>query len=202
MEAREDIPRVSVDSVQDWKNIRARYREAAMESLQAQFAANKSLGRERDAMIAHLDEFIDKTFSFSQPNLRVNGQNFESFDSSGREMEPFDEALDRRIWSLASTRLQWHKRIAEVRRTIPKETQASVSKLYKQHDAMDELQLPPHTVDLDDPQEEDVTQQEQLQDAIQKTAALVNELDQTITRQKERGERIRVVAKEVEILKS
>jgi hypothetical protein len=42
-------------------------------------------------------------------------------------MEPFDEALDRQIWSLAKTRLQWHKRTAEARRTIPSEIEANIS---------------------------------------------------------------------------
>jgi len=53
------------------------------------------------------------------------------------EMEPFDEALDRRIWSLADTRLQWHKRIAEARRTIPSEIEANISKLWEQHKELD-----------------------------------------------------------------
>jgi hypothetical protein len=52
-------------------------------------------------------------------------------------MEPFDEALDRRIWSLADTRLQWHKRIAEARRTIPSEIETNISKLHEQHKELD-----------------------------------------------------------------
>lgn len=56
METREDMPRVSVDSVQDWNDIRTRYREAALESIEAQIAANQSLARERDAMITNMDD--------------------------------------------------------------------------------------------------------------------------------------------------
>jgi hypothetical protein len=56
-------------------------------------------------------------------------------------MEPFDEALDRRIWSLADTRLQWHKRIAEARRTIPTEIEANISKLCDQHKELDTANL-------------------------------------------------------------
>jgi hypothetical protein len=57
------------------------------------------------------------------------------------EMEPFDEALDRQIWSLAKTRLQWHKRTAEARRTIPSEIEANIFKLYEQHKEVDTVSL-------------------------------------------------------------
>ena len=57
------------------------------------------------------------------------------------EMEPFDETLDRRIWSLANTRLQWHKRIAETRRTIPTDIEGSVSSLLEQHRELDTVAL-------------------------------------------------------------
>lgn len=121
---------------------------------------------------------------------RPNGKN------SLIETEPFDEALDRRIWSLASTRLQWHKRISEVRRTIPNEIKTSVSKFHEQHNTIDEARLPPHTGDLSDPPEEDgaftineasprqspdlllANQRERIQESIQTGSALVNELGQ------------------------
>ena len=48
------------------------------------------------------------------------------------DMEPFDEALDRRIWSLADTRLQWHRRIAETRRNVPLELGTSISSILDQ----------------------------------------------------------------------
>ena len=48
------------------------------------------------------------------------------------DIEPFDESLDRRIWSLADTRLQWHKRIAETRRTVPINVANSLTTLLKQ----------------------------------------------------------------------
>ena len=41
-------------------------------------------------------------------------------------MEPFDEALDRHIWSLSDQRLKWDKEIAERRRTRPREIEALV----------------------------------------------------------------------------
>lgn len=52
-------------------------------------------------------------------------------------MELFDETLDRRIWSLADTRLQWHKRIADTRRTVPGEIEKTISSLLEQHKDLD-----------------------------------------------------------------
>jgi len=56
-------------------------------------------------------------------------------------MEPFDETLDRRIWSLADTRLQWHKRIAETRRTVPAETESTMKTLLEYHRELDAANL-------------------------------------------------------------
>lgn len=95
-----------------------------------------------------LSKFMDSTFSMAQANLRVNGHNFESMSRAGQgqlvlffilhhytyvcivDMEAFDEALDRRIWSLADTRLQWHKRMARTRRETPREIQARLFNLF------------------------------------------------------------------------
>lgn len=66
-------------------------------------------------------------------------------------MEPFDEALDRRIWSLADTRLQWHKRIAEARRTIPKEIETNLSALIERHRELDSTSLEIAEDDIDEP---------------------------------------------------
>lgn len=84
----------------------------------------------------------------AQPNLRVNGQNYETLDENEHsgiysvhiykvahslaDIEPFDESLDRRIWSLADTRLQWHKRIAEFRRNVPIDIENSLKNVFKQ----------------------------------------------------------------------
>ncbi|KAH9484192.1 hypothetical protein JR316_0003672 [Psilocybe cubensis] len=117
-------------------------------------------------------------------------------------MEPFDEALDRRIWSLADTRLQWHKRIAETRRTVPVEIESTVSALLERHRELDAILLPVGSEDLS---EEDTTTDDdvnhRVEHCLQNTSALANELDQTISQQQERGERVTVIAKEVKSLK-
>ncbi|KAF8163127.1 hypothetical protein B0H34DRAFT_308731 [Crassisporium funariophilum] len=203
MNSREDLPRVSIGNAQEWQTLRSNYREAALARLQSQIIAN-GLSREKDALIAHMDQFIERTFTIAQPNLRVNGQNFESLDENGREMEAFDETLDRRIWSLADTRLQWHKRIAETRRAIPTEIESTVSTLLERHGELDSKILPPmpiHAADEELSPEEDDIRQRRIEQALLKTSATVNELNQTISREQERGDRVKVVAVEVKSLK-
>ncbi|PPQ86855.1 hypothetical protein CVT25_012574 [Psilocybe cyanescens] len=208
MDSREELPRVSVGSVQDWQKMKNNYKEAAMDQVQQYISTSNISSQEKDLILAHLDQFIQRTFNLAEPNLRVNGNNFESLDESGREMEPFDEALDRRIWSLADTRLQWHKRIAETRRTVPMEIESTVSTLLEQHRELDAILLP---VGSEDVSEEDVTTEEdgkkifdcqhRVEQSLQNTSALTNELDQVISQQQERGDRVTVIAREVKSLK-
>lgn len=57
-------------------------------------------------------------------------------------MEAFDEALDRRIWSLADNRIKWHTLIAERRRKVPTETEKTVTTLLGNHHKFDDEALP------------------------------------------------------------
>ena len=54
-------------------------------------------------------------------------------DLTPKFTEPFDEALDRRIWSLADTRMQWLKRIAETRRKLPEEVARELAGKTEEH---------------------------------------------------------------------
>jgi len=87
-------------------------------------------------------QFIDRTFEMTKPNLRINGRTVEEDGTEGTfgeggsvvpspfclsdvslelEVEPFDEALDRHIWSLSDQRLKWDRELANKRRTRPQE---------------------------------------------------------------------------------
>lgn len=93
----------------------------------------------------------------AKPNLRVNGRNFEDFDgneegnidtlslphvstkSAKAEIEPFDEALDRHIWSLSDQRLKWDREIARTRTEKPQEVEAMLRDLFdRQYEATSE----------------------------------------------------------------
>ena len=60
-----------------------------------------------------------------------------------REVEPFDEALDRETWSLYNQRLQWDLELATKRRNRPKEVADLLKNLFKVQDAaLGELDKP------------------------------------------------------------
>ena len=52
-----------------------------------------------------------------------------------REVEPFDEGLDRETWSLYNQRLQWDLELATKRRNRPREVANLLENLFKVQDA-------------------------------------------------------------------
>jgi len=71
--------------------------------------------------------------------------------NSDREIEPFDEALDRETWSLYNQRLQWDLELATKRRKRPQEVVDVLENLFQVQDtAFGELD-PPIEVDEDRP---------------------------------------------------
>lgn len=98
--SREDLPRVSVGTVQDWQRLEGNYKRATLSHLEEQILA-KGLTGERDALLAHINQvgtsvvrcrlfsrvifqFVDRTLKAARPNLRINGQNYESLDHDGQ----------------------------------------------------------------------------------------------------------------------
>ncbi|KAG6910885.1 hypothetical protein DXG01_006568 [Tephrocybe rancida] len=122
------------------------------------------------------------------------------------DTEPFDEALDRRIWSLADTRLQWQKRIAETRRTMPQEIEATVLDLFEQQRVADaDTNTALHGEVMEDMEPYDLDammpRHSHIEEGFHKTVALGEELEQTTVSQEERAERARVATTEVKVLK-
>ena len=56
--------------------------------------------------------------------------------NSGREIEPFDEALDRETWSLYNQRLQWDLELATKRQRRPQEVVDLLGNLLKVQEAV------------------------------------------------------------------
>jgi len=94
------------------------FTEAILNTLSQRLASSSSQ-HVQEAVLAHLLQWRDRTFQAAKLNLRVNGQNFEDYLEEEDETEPFDEALDRRIWSLSVEKMQWDKELAERRREVP-----------------------------------------------------------------------------------
>ncbi len=87
--------------------------------------------------------------------MRINGKKFEEVKDgddgtssprrgdlhahtdlySDKEVEPFDEALDRETWSLYNERLQWDLELATKRRKRPQEVADLLENLFKAQEA-------------------------------------------------------------------
>lgn len=62
MDSREDLPRVSVGSVQDWQKVRTNYNDAALSKMHEHMGNSKTLAREKDAILAHINHvYIPQT---------------------------------------------------------------------------------------------------------------------------------------------
>ncbi|KAF6764936.1 hypothetical protein DFP72DRAFT_869609 [Ephemerocybe angulata] len=202
MGSREEFPKISFDKIEDWNQVASSCKREATK-IAANQVEEAGLGSERDLVLKHMEKFVDQALESMQPNLRVNGHSFGSLPDhlSTHDMETFDEALDRRIWSLADTRLQWHKRIAENRRTVPGAIRDTVAQLLEQHDALDNDKDILSAKEVDDGFEEHDFETEELSEAVRKNTAFAEELAQTIPMQQGRSERVKVVSAEIKALR-
>ncbi|OAX33582.1 hypothetical protein K503DRAFT_700176 [Rhizopogon vinicolor AM-OR11-026] len=139
MDAREDLPKISVETEQDWRRLQRNISTAFLGRLDMELQA-QGASHDMDTFLPHMNQFLDTLFAITRPNLRINGRTTEEPPEDDEEMEPFDEALDRHIWSLSDQRLKWDREIAGRRRTRPMEIEALVQEIYGQH----------RDVDLDD----------------------------------------------------
>lgn len=203
-ESREEIPRISIDSLRDWHRMKSNFTNAVFEQFDRRIHQN-GLESERAALLPHLQQFIDTTFEKAKPNVRINGKKFEEVkdDDDEREVEPFDEALDRETWSLYNQRLQWDLELATKRRKRPQEVADLFEDLFKaQEAAMGELDEPAEEEeDRPDPSLPDETILAQTEDTFSNVAGLSEGLSQTVETQRDRIRRLRDAEEEVNAIK-
>jgi hypothetical protein len=82
-------------------------------------------------------KYVEETFTIAQANIRINGRDYDSLQPHEQDAEPFDEALDRKIWALAGSRLEWHRKIAIERREKPLALENTLQELVKEHETLD-----------------------------------------------------------------
>ncbi|GJE94025.1 hypothetical protein PsYK624_101930 [Phanerochaete sordida] len=205
---REDVPRVAVDNLHDWARIRKSYADTARAQLEVRLARERRTPAEQERLRATLDAFIERAFEMCKPNLRVNGRNFEELDADEQGgIEPFDEGLDRHIWSLSDQRLQWDGEIARKRREKPAEVQRLMQELLETQRAVDDAEAEEYAaVQADEGASApapDLPEEvyAQVEDTARRTFALVDELQQSVRLQHERSERLKVATAEVKNLK-
>ncbi|KAJ3742014.1 hypothetical protein DFH05DRAFT_1527722 [Lentinula detonsa] len=186
--SKEDL-RVSIETMSDWSRVKANYAQAASSSLAKELTARNL--SESSSLSQHLDQFIQNTFRLVQPNLRVNGQ---SFNERGEDdIEPFDESLDRHVWSLHDQRLGLQKTIAVIRRIEASKIEKMMLSSLEQYHKLDALES--ELEDLPEDLPEDLTMD--VDDTAGETAAWAQELSQSIPNQTERTTRLQNVTAEL-----
>jgi len=155
MDAREDLPKVSIETEQDWKRIQRNLSDAFFERLDRELEVRGHSATDRNELLPQanqvrhcqqprafissrtIPQFLETLFDIARPNLRINGRSTDEPSEVEEDVnvEPFDEGLDRHIWSLSDQRLKWDKDIAGRRRTRPKEIEALMSDILAQQDS-------------------------------------------------------------------
>lgn len=96
MDVSRDQQRVALENLSQWHQAKDDFASAAKEKLKSKSTSLQP--NQRDAVLAHLNhvgsfrlpnsrinasqQFIDQTVALAQPNLRVNGRNFEDIDEN------------------------------------------------------------------------------------------------------------------------
>lgn len=192
MDAREDLPKISVETEQDWRRLQRNISTAFFDRLDLELES-QGVGQDRELFLPHINQFLDTLFAITRPNLRINGRTTEEpCDDDDEKIEPFDEALDRHIWSLSDQRLKWDREIGGRRRTRPTEVEALVQGVYIQHRGVDmdvDANQESYLSDLDDSQL-DLAMEETFLNAVTMSA----QLSQSISMQYERANRLTAVS--------
>ncbi|KAJ7935480.1 hypothetical protein B0H13DRAFT_2649624 [Mycena leptocephala] len=151
-------------------------------------------------MLKSSQQYVEETFTIAQANIRINGRDYDSLQPHEQDAEPFDEALDRKIWALAGSRLEWHRKIAIERREKPLALENTLQELVKEHETLD-TELETAQLSLPD-MEDDESPELDVDDAVMgQIFAVTGELTQSLPSQRERSERSRAVEAEYKALK-
>jgi len=203
----EGIPRISVDSLEDWHRIKQSYTTAAMDAFERRVVSTPRSTQDIDHLREHLKQFIEKTFAMSKPNVRVNGKNFEDINEDEQGMEPFDEGLDRHIWTLSGQSLNLDGEVADKRREEPERQQKIMEGVLDRQRAFDEKEAAELARMGGDEMEvdlhEDLSDEKyaEIQSVAQQTFAIAQELQQNVATQHERTTRLTTVTAEIKALR-
>ncbi|KAK7681977.1 hypothetical protein QCA50_014940 [Cerrena zonata] len=203
---REDLPRISIDSLHDWTRIRTSYTNAATSALNTRLASSHVDDKRAEALRAHMNKLMENTFEMAKMNIRINGKNFEDMDADEQAgSEPFDEGFDRHIWALSDQSLNLDGEIAKFRREEPDRLSRVMQEILQKQKAIDEkeaeLLVPDDNVEEEE-EEDKTTLYENAETVMRKVYAMTEELQQSIASQHERTNRLGIVEREIKALKS
>ncbi|CAL1702421.1 unnamed protein product [Somion occarium] len=202
---REDLPRISVDTLHDWNRIKTSYTNAAFSALDTRISASGMDEKRSNALKNHMKKLIESTFEMAKPNIRINGKNFEEMDEDEQAgSEPFDEGFDRHIWSLSDQSLNLDGEIAKYRREEPDRLLKVMQEILEKQRAIDEKEaelLAPDNDVENDIEEDNEQVYESAETVMRKVYAITEELQQSIASQHERTRRLATVEAEIKALK-
>ncbi|KAF7346151.1 hypothetical protein MSAN_01841900 [Mycena sanguinolenta] len=196
----DELPRISLPNMRVWLRIKADFAREVQNKVD-EYAKRRNLpARRKEEMLQQSQQYVDQWSTIAQANIRINGRDFDSLQPHEQDAEPFDEALDRKIWALAGSRLEWHRKIALERRNKPLSLEHTLQELVKEHETLDA------DWDMEEPSLADVEDDDGLQvnvdDAVMgQIFAVTGELTQSLPTQRERSERSRDVEAEFKALK-
>ncbi|CAK5284295.1 unnamed protein product, partial [Mycena citricolor] len=198
----DELPRISIPSMRVWLGIKAKYTrdlEAIVENL---MQGRNFTPQQKEALLARAHENVESVFKIAQANIRINGRDFVTLQPHEQDAEPFDEALDRKIWTLAGSRLEWHQKIAKQRRETPLTLANALQEQIKEREQLDQefdAEDPLQDMDVDEPSEGPKLEVDET--VLGRILAVTGELDQIIPLQRERSERSRTVEAEIKALR-
>ncbi|KAJ7899553.1 hypothetical protein B0H14DRAFT_2673660, partial [Mycena olivaceomarginata] len=130
-------PRISLPNMRVWLRIKADFAREVTHKVDEYAKQHNLSPPRRDELLRQSQQYVDQWSTIAQANIRINGRDFDSLQPHEQDAEPFDEALDRKIWALASSRLEWHRKIAIERREKPISLEHTLQKLVKEHESLD-----------------------------------------------------------------
>jgi len=185
---REDVPRIHIDSVQQWERVKSGVRAATYEIAERSGSTDENIS-------THLNRWLELVFEDAKPNLRANGRDLEDYEGTLEETEPYDEVLDRKIWTLSKERIAWDRTLAERRRQTPREIERLVSDLLRRQR---EAECVPEEVSFDIPRSPPYTlSDDEVLSTQEESMNIAMELQQSLPALLERSERAKSVTREV-----
>ncbi|KAG8904075.1 hypothetical protein FRB99_002311 [Tulasnella sp. 403] len=193
-----DQSRINVESIEEWNKIKQSFTEAMSTTLDKKLGA-KSTKIERDAVLAHLMHWRDRTFDLAKENVRVNGIDLEKYqdEEEEEELEPYDEVLDRRLWTHFAEGLSWQSTLAKRRREEPLNAERLVEDLIMREINFELENSPPLVGLTPDPQETEAVLPERFTEVAsihQETVQMIEDWRESVTDLQEKVERVEAVA--------
>jgi len=190
-DSREEVPRIHLESIKDWERVKSNVTQAMDGSLER-------TGEGDPAIKAHLEHWVQLMLEDAKLNLRANGRDVEEYEGGVDDTEPYDEVLDRRIWTLSKEKIAWDRTLAERRTVTPREIERLMRDLLKRQ--REQERAPPkadENAGVSWPENPVLASAAQASATQSSSMTLAGELQQNLPALLERSERVKTVAREV-----